>query len=50
VPAELETKRGVRVVALPTGALPQWERPGEVVEHIRSFYAEVVEAAAPEAT
>lgn len=50
VPPELEAKRSVRVVPLPTGALPHWERPGEVVEHIRSFYAEVVEAAAPEAT
>jgi pimeloyl-ACP methyl ester carboxylesterase len=50
VPAELEAKRGVRVVALPTGALPHWERPGEVVEHVRSFYAEVVEASAIEAT
>ncbi|CAA9326723.1 MAG: hypothetical protein AVDCRST_MAG89-1931 [uncultured Gemmatimonadetes bacterium] len=50
VPAELERKGGVRVVALPTGALPHWERPGEVVEHIRSFYAEAVEAPASDAT
>lgn len=50
VPAELEAKHGVRVVALPTGALPHWERPGEVVDHIRSFYAEAIQADAAEAT
>lgn len=27
------------VAALPTGALPHWERPGEVVERIEAFFA-----------
>jgi pimeloyl-ACP methyl ester carboxylesterase len=37
---ELETRANVTVVGLPTGALPHWERPGEVYERIRQFWAE----------
>jgi pimeloyl-ACP methyl ester carboxylesterase len=29
------------VVALPTGALPHWERPDEVVEHVERFFAAI---------
>lgn len=36
---ELESRPNVEVVPLPTGALPHWERPGEVFERIRDFYA-----------
>lgn len=43
---ELENRPRVRVIALPTGSLPHWERPGEVVEHIRTFYAELVDTVA----
>ncbi len=36
---ELAERPGTSVVALPTGALPHWERPGEVTERIKEFYA-----------
>lgn len=36
---ELESRPNVEVVPLPTGALPHWERPGEVFERIRDFYS-----------
>jgi pimeloyl-ACP methyl ester carboxylesterase len=48
----LEDRPGVSVVSLPTGALPHWERSGEVTERIKEFLAgpteaeEVVEAPA----
>lgn len=35
---ELEGRPNVRVVPLATGSLPHWERPGEVMEHIRTFF------------
>lgn len=35
---ELGGRQNVQVVALPTGALPHWERPGEVFERIREFH------------
>ncbi len=35
---ELESRANVSVVGLPTGALPHWERPGEVVERVLQFY------------
>jgi pimeloyl-ACP methyl ester carboxylesterase len=38
---ELESRPNVRVIALPTGAMPHWERPGVVVERINEFYANV---------
>ncbi|HET6229735.1 MAG TPA: alpha/beta hydrolase [Longimicrobiaceae bacterium] len=34
---ELEQRPNVSIVGLPTGALPHWERAGEVVERIRDF-------------
>ena len=37
---ELEGRPGVTVVALPTGSLPHWERPAEVMEHVQHFFAE----------
>jgi pimeloyl-ACP methyl ester carboxylesterase len=33
----LEARPNVTVVALPTGAMPHWERTGEVVERVRTF-------------
>jgi len=36
---ELAGRPDVQVVSLPTGALPHWERPGDVVERIQDFYA-----------
>lgn len=36
---ELQGRPGVEVVALPTGALPHWERSGDVVERIKLFLA-----------
>jgi pimeloyl-ACP methyl ester carboxylesterase len=39
----LEHRPDVRVVGLPTGSMPHWERPGEVVERIKEFYASSVE-------
>jgi pimeloyl-ACP methyl ester carboxylesterase len=38
---ELASRPNTRVVALPTGALPHWERPGVVMERINDFYAEI---------
>jgi pimeloyl-ACP methyl ester carboxylesterase len=38
---ELESRPNVTVAGLPTGALPHWERPGEVVERIREFLGAV---------
>ncbi|HET6765053.1 MAG TPA: alpha/beta hydrolase [Longimicrobiaceae bacterium] len=35
---ELESRPNVSIVGLPTGALPHWERAGEVVERIRDFH------------
>lgn len=37
VPDELVARPTVQVAGLPTGALPQWERPGEVVGRILEF-------------
>ena len=37
---EVEARPNVSVIGLPTGALPHWERPGEVTERIRDFLAE----------
>lgn len=39
--SELEGRPNVRVVALPTGALPHWERPGDVADRIRELYTEL---------
>lgn len=36
---ELAARPNVSIHGLPTGALPHWERPGEVMERIREFYA-----------
>lgn len=45
----LAERENVTVVSLPTGALPHWERPGEVVERIREHHARSdAPAAAPE--
>ncbi|HEX2093805.1 MAG TPA: alpha/beta hydrolase [Longimicrobiaceae bacterium] len=38
---ELEGRPQVEVVPLPTGALPHWERPGDVFERIREFFDRV---------
>ncbi|MBA4157930.1 MAG: alpha/beta hydrolase [Gemmatimonadetes bacterium] len=38
----LESRPNVRVVALPTGALPHWERAGEVVDRVTEFLDSVV--------
>ncbi len=46
---ELESRPNVRVVALPTGAMPHWERPGVVIERINEFYATVDRAVPQEA-
>lgn len=35
---ELAARPTVEVVALPTGSLPHWERPGVVVDRIHAFY------------
>jgi len=35
---ELESRPNVAVVPLPTGALPHWELPGEVFDHVREFH------------
>lgn len=40
----LEKRPDVTVVALPTGALPHWERAGEVFERIREFIEEAARA------
>lgn len=46
----LERRPRVTVAALPTGALPHWERPGEVADRIRDFLAEVEDRARAAAT
>jgi pimeloyl-ACP methyl ester carboxylesterase len=46
---ELERRPHTRLVSLPTGALPHWERPGVVLERITEFYADVDRAVAQEA-
>ena len=38
---ELAESSDTIVVPLPTGALPHWERPSAVMEHIRDFYADI---------
>lgn len=38
---DLERRANVTVVPLPTGALPHWERSGEVMERIREFLGAV---------
>jgi pimeloyl-ACP methyl ester carboxylesterase len=38
---ELSARPNARVVDLPTGAMPHWERPGVVMERIREFYADI---------
>lgn len=42
---ELRDRADCEVVALPTGALPHWERPGEVMRLIERFHASVDEGA-----
>jgi pimeloyl-ACP methyl ester carboxylesterase len=42
---ELSTHPNVTVVALSTGALPHWERAGEVMDRITEFYSRVGETA-----
>lgn len=44
---ELEARANVTVVPLPTGALPHWERAGEVFERASGFLAQVEEEALP---
>lgn len=46
---EFETRPNTRVVPLPTGALPHWERPGVVMDRINEFYADVDRAVPQEA-
>jgi len=41
---ELESRPGVGIVALPTGAMPHWERAGEVADRIREFQDSVATA------
>jgi pimeloyl-ACP methyl ester carboxylesterase len=36
---ELAGRPNVETVTLPTGALPHWERPGEVMSHVAEFHA-----------
>lgn len=36
---ELSARENVTVVSLPTGSLPHWERPGDVMERITEFFA-----------
>lgn len=43
---ELADRPNATVLGLPTGALPHWERAGEVMDRINDFYAEI-DAAAP---
>lgn len=38
---ELGERPNVQVVSLPTGSLPHWERPGEVMKRIQEFYEQV---------
>lgn len=38
---ELSARSTVKVITLRTGALPHWERPGDVMERISEFYADV---------
>lgn len=40
---ELRDRPDGEVVALPTGALPHWERPGDVMDRIQKFHARVDE-------
>ncbi len=44
--SELEGRPNVEVVPLPTGALPHWERPGDVFERVRDFLGRVEKGAA----
>lgn len=45
----LAARPNVRIVTLPTGALPHWERAGEVVEAITAFWTQMVETPAEHA-
>lgn len=38
--SEVAARPNVSVVSLPTGALPHWERPGDVMERIQDLYAQ----------
>jgi len=38
---ELQGRPDVAIVPLPTGALPHWERPGDVTQRIREFYEQI---------
>ena len=40
---ELATRPNAHVLALPTGSLPHWERPAEVMERITALYAALAE-------
>ena len=42
---DLAERSNVETATLPTGALPHWERPGDVVERIRLFLARVEQTA-----
>jgi pimeloyl-ACP methyl ester carboxylesterase len=42
---ELNARTDTAVMSLPTGALPHWERPGDVMERITQFYAGIASAA-----
>lgn len=42
---ELAGRPDTEVLALPTGSLPHWERPGDVMDHIARFYERVRESA-----
>lgn len=44
---ELRDRPQTEVVALPTGALPHWERPGVVMERLTEFYAALAPGAEP---
>jgi pimeloyl-ACP methyl ester carboxylesterase len=46
---ELEGRANVDVLPLPTGALPHWERPGDVFERLQEFFARAQEEAVPTA-
>ncbi len=47
--SDLSARSNVSVLALPTGALPHWERPGVVMERIVKFFADVDGAVPQEA-
>lgn len=46
---ELRGRPNASVVALPTGALPHWERPGEVMARVMEFYTGLEQSVPQEA-